>query len=127
MVLWSVISVMRRGAGLDGSDVGKNFGMCVAGRLYVCMVPVVVFIRLAYEFGLCEGKLSGVINVVQEVCMVVRRGVVSLGSFLCSVVAGNISVALRVSREIRRAVSGPVLSPFGSLAKSTFVGGMCKV
>jgi hypothetical protein len=26
------------------------------------MVPVEVFIKLAYEFGLCEGKLSGVMN-----------------------------------------------------------------
>ena len=57
--------------------------------------------------------------------MVVSRGVVSLGSFLCSVAAGRSSVALRVSKEVRRAVLGPVLSPFGSLAMSTFVGGMC--
>ncbi len=37
------------------------------------------------------------------------------------------SVALRVSREVRRAVLGPVLSPFGNLAMSTFVGEMCRV
>ena len=55
--------------------------------------------------------------------MVVSRGVVSLGSFLCFVVAGRSSVALRVSREVRRAVSGPVLSPLGSLAISTSVVG----
>ncbi len=59
--------------------------------------------------------------------MVVSRGVVSLGSFLWSAVAGRISVALRVSMEVRRAVLGPVLSPFGSLAMITFVGGMCRV
>ncbi len=59
--------------------------------------------------------------------MVVSRGVLSLGSFLCFVVAGSSSVALRVSREVRRAVLGLVLSPFGSLAMSTFVGEMCKV
>ena len=59
--------------------------------------------------------------------MVVIRGVVSLGSFLCYVVAGRCSVALKVSKEVRRAVLGPVLSPFGSLAMSTFVGGMCRV
>ena len=64
---------------------------------------------------------------IQEVCMVVSRGVVSLGSFLCFVVAGRSSVALRVSREVRRAVLGPVLSPFGSLAMSTFVGEICRV
>ena len=52
----------------------------------------------------------------------VNRGVVSLGSFLCSVVACRSSVALRVSREVRRAVLGPVLSPLGSLDVSTFVG-----
>ena len=59
--------------------------------------------------------------------MVVSRGVEYLGSFLCSVVDGRSSVALRVSKEVRRAVLGPVLSPFGSLAMSTFVGGMCSV
>jgi len=58
--------------------------------------------------------------------MVMSRGGVSLGSFLCSVVAGRSSVALRVSREVRRAVFGPVLSLFGSLAMSTVVGEMCK-
>ena len=52
---------------------------------------------------------------------------VSLGSFICSVVAGRSSVVLRVSKEVRRAVLGPVLSPFGSLVMSTFVGGMCRV
>ena len=59
--------------------------------------------------------------------MAVNRGVVSLGSFLCSVVAGRNSEALRVSREVRRAVFGPVLSPLGSLAMNTFVGEMCRV
>jgi hypothetical protein len=59
--------------------------------------------------------------------MVVSRGVVSLGSFLCSVVAGRSSVALRVSREVRRAVLGPSLSPFGILAIRAFVGEMCHV
>ena len=59
--------------------------------------------------------------------MVVSRGVVSLGSFLCSVVAGRSSVALRVSSEVWRAVLGPSLSPLGSLAMSTFVGEMCRV
>jgi hypothetical protein len=36
-------------------------------------------------------------------------------------------VALRVSMEVRRADLGPVLSPFGSLAMITCVGGMCRV
>ena len=64
-------------------------------------------------------------NFIQEVCMVVSRGVVSLGSSLCSLVAGKSIVALRVSREARRAVLGPVLSPLGSLATSTAVCEMC--
>ncbi len=38
--------------------------------------------------------------------MVVSRDVVFLGSFLCSVVAGRSSVALRVSKEVRRVVLG---------------------
>ncbi len=59
--------------------------------------------------------------------MVVSRGVVSLGSFLCSVVACRSSVDLRVFREVRRAVLGPVLSPFVILAMSTFLGEMCRV
>ena len=76
---------------------------------------------------MCEGKLSGVMNCIQEICMVVSKGVVSLGSFLCFVSVGRSSVALRVSREVRRAVLGHVLSPFGILAMSTFVGEMCRV
>ena len=73
------------------------------------------------------GRLSGVMNCIHEVCMVVFSGVVSLGSFLCYVVAGRSSVALRVSREVRRAVLGHVLSPLGSLAMSTSVGEMCRM
>jgi hypothetical protein len=46
----------------------------------------------------------------------------SLGSFLSSVVAGRSKVALKVSREARRKVVGPGLSPFGSLAMMTLVG-----
>ena len=59
--------------------------------------------------------------------MVVSRGVVSLGSFMCSVVAGRSSVALSVSREVRRAVLGQVLSPLGSLAMGTLVDEMCRM
>ncbi len=59
--------------------------------------------------------------------MVVINGVVSLGSFLCFVVAGRSSGALRVSREVWIAVLGSVLSAFGSLAMSTFVGEMCRL
>ncbi len=67
------------------------------------------------------------ITFIQEVCMLVNRVLVSLGSFMCSVVTGRRSVALRVSREVRKAVLGPVLSPLGSLAMSTFMGEMCRV
>ena len=73
------------------------------------------------------GIISGVMNCIKEVCMVVFNSVVSLGSFLCSVVGGRSSVALRVPREVRRAVLGPVLSAFRSMAMSTFVGEMCRV
>ncbi len=59
--------------------------------------------------------------------MVVINGVVSLGSFLCSVAAGRSSVALRVSREVRRKVFGPVLSAFGSPSMRKFLGEMCRV
>ncbi len=45
--------------------------------------------------------------------MVMSWDVVSLGSFLCSVMEGRSTVALRVSREVRRADFGPVLSLLG--------------
>ncbi len=76
---------------------------------------------------MCEGRLSGMMYFIRQSCMVVSRGVASLSSFLCSVVAGRSRVALRMSREVRRAVLGPILSPFGSLAMRTFVGGMCRM
>ncbi len=76
---------------------------------------------------MCVGRLSGLGYFIHDVCMVVSWDVVSLGSFLCSVVEGRSRVALRVSREVRRAVFGPVLSAFGSLAMSPFVGEMCRV
>ena len=59
--------------------------------------------------------------------MVVSRGVMSEGSFLNSVDVGRRRVALRVSREVRRAVLGLILSPFGNLAMITLVGWMCRV
>ena len=54
--------------------------------------------------------------------MVVSRSVVSLGSFMSSVVAGRSKVALRVSREVRREDLGLDLSPFGSQAMMPLVG-----
>ena len=71
------------------------------------------------------GRLSGVMNCSHEVCMVVSRGVVSLGSFLSSDVAGRYKVAQRISREVRREDLGPGLSAFGSLATMTLVGRIC--
>ena len=62
-----------------------------------------------------------------EVCVVVSRDVVSLGSFLSFVVVGKSEVALRVSREVRREVLGLVLSPFGNLAMIMLVGWICSV
>ena len=113
---------MCSGAGFDASSVGRVSVMCVAGSLFGVTFAVAALIKLAYELGLCEGKLSGVMNFIQYMCMVVSKGVVSLGSFLCSMVTGRSSVALRMSSEARR-----VLSPFGSLAMSTVLGEMCRV
>ena len=62
-----------------------------------------------------------------EVCMVVRSGVVSLGSFLSSVVAGRSRVALRVSKKVRIEALGPGLSSLGSLVMMTLVGWMWSV
>ena len=73
------------------------------------------------------GRLSGVMNLSHEACKVVSRGVVSLGSFLSSVVVGRSKVALRVSREVRREVLGPGLSPFGNQAMITLLGWICRV
>ena len=75
---------------------------------------------------MCGGRLSDEINCFHEVCRVVSRGVLSVGIFLSSVVAGS-RVALRVSSEVRREVLGPGLSPFGSLVMITLVGWMCRV
>ena len=55
------------------------------------------------------------------------KGVVSLGSFLSSVVVGRSKVVLRVFREVRREVLGPGLSPFGNWAMMTLVGWICSV
>ena len=72
-------------------------------------------------------KLSDLMNFIHYVCMVLSWDVVSLGSFLCSVVEGRSKVARRVSSEVRRAVFGPVLSAFGSLGRSASVKGVCRV
>ena len=73
------------------------------------------------------GRLSGVMYFSQEACIMVCRGVVSLGNFLCYVFAGSSRVALRVSREVRREVFGPDLPSFGNLAMITLVGWICRV
>ncbi len=71
---------------------------------------------------MCGGSLSGVMHFSHEACMVMSRGVVSLGSFLSFVVDGRSKVALRVSREVRKEVLGPGLSPFNNLAMITLAG-----
>ena len=72
---------------------------------------------------MCGRSLSGVMNCSHEACIVMSRGVVSLGSFPSSVVAGRSKqVILRVSREVRREVLGAGLSPSGNLAMITLVG-----
>ncbi len=52
---------------------------------------------------------------------------VSLRSFLSSVVAGRSRVALRISKEILIEVLGPDLSSLGSLAVMALVGWMWSV
>jgi len=47
-------------------------------------------------------------------CIRVAFEVLGFGSFLCSVVAGRIKVALRVSMAVRSVVFGLGLSPLGS-------------
>ena len=44
------------------------------------------------------GRLSGLMHFIHDVCAVVSLGVVSLGSFLCSLLEGISRVALKVSR-----------------------------
>ena len=73
------------------------------------------------------GRSSVVMYCSHELCMVVSRGVVSLGSFLSSVVAGRSRVAQRVSKAVRREVLGPDLSPLGDSAMMTLVGWMWSV
>ena len=76
---------------------------------------------------MCGGRLSGVINCFHEAYMVVSSGVMSWGSFPSSVDAGRSRVVLRVSREVRKEVLGPGLSPFDNLAMITSEGWMCRV
>ncbi len=89
---------MYIGALLGASGVGMVMGMCVAGRLLV-MLPAEAFTGVAYVFVVYRGRLSIGMYFSHEVCMVVRSGVLSLRSFLSSVVAGKSRVALRVSHE----------------------------
>ena len=77
---------------------------------------------------MCGGRFFGVINCFYETCMVVSRGVASDDSyFLRFVVTRRSRVALRVYMKVQRAVLGPGLSPFGSLAMITLVGWICRV
>ena len=57
-------------------------------------------------------------------CIKVAFVVLGFGSFLCSVVAGSMKIALRVSIAVRSVDLGPGLSPLGSLASMTLVGEM---
>ena len=113
---------MSNGAGLVASGVGRVSGMCAAGRLLGRAPTAEAFDEVAYEFVLYRGTLSGALNCNHEVSMVVSIGVVSFGSFLSSEDAGSSRVALRVSREVRREVLRPGVSPFGIRAMVTLVG-----
>jgi hypothetical protein len=113
---------MSNGAGLVASGVGRVLGTGVAGRLLGRALTAEAFAKVAYEFVVYGGRLSGAMNYNHKVCMVVSRGVVSFGSFLSFEVAGRSRAAQRVSREVRREVLGPNLSSFGSLVMITLVG-----
>ncbi len=77
--------------------------------------------------GLCGERWSVGMNFSHVVCMVVRKGDVSFGSFICSVVEGRSRVALRVSMDVLREILCPGLSPLGSRANITLMGWMCNV
>ena len=51
-VLWSVISVMWRGAGLEAAGEGRVSGICVDGRFFEVELVVGVGVKLAYDVGL---------------------------------------------------------------------------
>ncbi len=91
---------------LVASDVGRVSGMCVTGRLLGMLLKAEAFTCGVYVFVVYVGRLSVVMYCSHEVCMVVSSGVVSLGSFLSSVVAGRSRVVLGVSKEVRREVLG---------------------
>ena len=55
---------------------------------------------------MCVGSPVAVMNGFQEGWLSVETGVVSLGSFLCSVETGRSRVARRVSMEVRSADLG---------------------
>ena len=63
------MSIMYSGAGLVASGVGRVSVMCVAGRLLVMAIGILTFSRVAYEFVVYVGRLSGVINCFHEECM----------------------------------------------------------
>jgi len=115
------------GAGLVASVVGRVSGMCVAGRLLEVALAAEAYTRVAKEFVVYGGRLSVVMYFSQEACIMLCRGVVSLGNFQSYVVAGRSRVALRISREVRREIFGPDLSPFGNLSMITLVGWIYRV
>ena len=118
---------MSNGAGLVASGVGRASRVRVAGRLLGRALTAKAFAKVAYEFIVYGGRLSGAMNCNHEVYMVVSSGVAFWGSFLSSEVAGRSRVALRISREVRREVLGPGFSPFGTLAMITLMGWMWSV
>ncbi len=77
--------------------------------------------------GLCGERWSVGMNFSHVVYMVVSKGDVSFGSFLCSVVEGKSRVALRVSMDVLKEILLLGLSPLGSRANMTLVGWMCNV
>ncbi len=118
---------MSIGVLLVASGVGRVLGMCVAGRLLVMALEAEAFTSVTYVFVVHGGRLSVVMYFSHEVYMVVSSGVVALGIFLSSVVAGRSRVALRVSKEARMEGLRPGLSPLDTLVMMTLVGWMWSV
>ena len=89
------ISTMPIGAWLVASSVGRVSSMYVAGRLLDMLLTAEAFTSVVYVFVVYGGRMSVMMYCSHEMCMVVSNGVVSLGSFLSSVVARSSRVALR--------------------------------
>jgi hypothetical protein len=95
-----------------GGDVLFLVGVFVEGA----------FIRVLEEHVMCVSSLLGVMHGSQVGRKSVERGVVSLGTFPCSVLAGRMRAALKDSIVVRKGSLMPFLSPLDTLSIITLVG-----